>query len=436
MKDVKYKRLLVISHNCFSKTGSNGRTLMNYLKGWPLDKIAQFYIHPQKPDFDICKNYYCMSDRDVLISSFKNKSAGKVVTQEMTEQINYINNNRIKKEKLKNSIVFLAREMIWNLKFWNNKEFEQWLNTFKPEIILFQAGDSGFLFRIAKRIKEKYGAKLVMYNTEGYYFKSKSYLVETKFSNFFYPILHYYFCKEYKKFMNACEMSIYNCTSLRDDYEACISHNNDVIMASSEFTNEELSSNQKKEHHIVYAGNIGLGRHESIIEFAKAVWEIDKNLYIDIYTQISDENIKRQLENSPGIRLHQFVAYKKLQKIILNSEYLLHIENFSEFYRDDLKYAFSTKIADSLASGNCLIIYAPEEIAICRYLTDKDAAVLITSKKELKKKLNQLLSNKDYQHQLKNNGRVLALKNHDILTNRDKFHKKIMEVVDYENITG
>ena len=65
---MEYKKLLVISHNCFSKTGSNGRTLANYLKGWPKEKIAQIYIHPESPDFDICSQYYCISDKDVLKS--------------------------------------------------------------------------------------------------------------------------------------------------------------------------------------------------------------------------------------------------------------------------------------------------------------------------------------------------------------------------------
>ena len=65
MNNENKKRLLVIGHNCFSRTGSNGRTLANFLKGWPKEKLAQLYIHVEQPDFEICENYFCITDSQV-----------------------------------------------------------------------------------------------------------------------------------------------------------------------------------------------------------------------------------------------------------------------------------------------------------------------------------------------------------------------------------
>ena len=53
----EYPRLLVLSNNSFSKSNSNGRTLGSLLQGWPKDKIAQFCISTDGPDFEVCDNY-------------------------------------------------------------------------------------------------------------------------------------------------------------------------------------------------------------------------------------------------------------------------------------------------------------------------------------------------------------------------------------------
>ena len=72
----EYPRILVISNNSFSKTSSNGRSLGNLFIGWPKDKIAQFCISTTEPDYDICDNYYLLTDKS-LLNAFKRFGKGK-----------------------------------------------------------------------------------------------------------------------------------------------------------------------------------------------------------------------------------------------------------------------------------------------------------------------------------------------------------------------
>lgn len=422
---MKYRRLLIISHNCFSKTGSNGRTLANYLQGWPKDELAQFYLHAENPDFDICNQYYCMTDVSIAKSILNRKSAGYVVKNARIANDEFEASSTPKKARMKNSIAFSLREAAWNSYFWNSSGFDNWLNKFSPEVVLVQAGDSGFLFDLAVSISRRFNATIVVYNTEGYYFKKMSYLSENCVSKFFYPALNRRFKKSYDRLVKESQAQIYNCDSLRDDYERVFHTGSRVIMNTSEFTDEDVFSPKKNQ--IIYAGNLGLFRHKSLIEFANALQRVNPDMYVDVYGKSPDEESKQELESCSGIRLHGFISYEELKQKLRESKYLLHIESFEPFYREDLKYAFSTKIADSLAAGACMFVYAPENMAVCQYLKDKNAAVLIMQQEELEYEIERVLSNEEVSDTYARNGRALAKKNHNIQKNRAAFQSVLLE---------
>ena len=419
-----YKRLLVISHNCFSQTGSNGRTLANYLTGWPKESIAQFYIHAEQPDFNICNQYFCMTDSSVLRSIINRKPAGYIVDDKDTN-INTVKAvGQYKKKIIKNSLFFHFRELIWESCFWNSIGFEQWVENFSPEVILVQAGDAGFLFTIAVSISKKYQAPIVIYNTEGYYFKKVSYLSENMVSRPFYRCLNRKFKKSYDKLVHASKAEVYNCDMLRDNYKNIFHNDSRVIMNTSEFTEEDVTIDKKKQ--IIYAGNLGVGRHKSLIEFADALQTVAPDMVVDVYGKAPDDTIKAELKSCSGIKLHDFIPYEELKQKLRESRYLLHVESFASFYKEDLKYAFSTKIADSLAVGSCLFVYAPENKAVIRYLEGKEAAVLITDPKKLEEQISRVLNDDTLSQTYAETGRILAMENHNIKKNRAEFQSVLL----------
>lgn len=429
------KRVLIISHNCLSKTGSNGRTLSNYLIGYPGDKLAQLYIHPEHPDFSVCQHFFCVSDKDVFRSILKRCPAGRPIEDRAEEMHTGKPTQGSGKKAPKNSLVFLLREFAWNHGWWNKKALLAWLDEFQPELILFQAGDAGFLFRLAVKTAERYNIPIVLYNTEGYYFKEKSYLPENPLTNLLYPLLHRYFCKEYQALMQRTALCIYNCDMLMDDYQRAFPHRGMVIMNTSEFADQNLP-HRVQEHRIIYAGNVGVGRYESIIEVAQAAHKLDETLYVHVYASISDPEVRSKLEACDGVRLMGYVSYEELQKLLLESKFLLSVENFNAFYCEDLKYAFSTKIADSLASGNCLIVYAPKTIAVSQYLDGKQAAVLITDPEDLERALGEVLGDEGRRQELAAVGRKLALEHHSLSKNRELFQRCLKKVMSDESVTS
>lgn len=422
---MEYKRLLIISHNCFSKSGSNGRTLANLLYGWPKDKMAQLYIHNELPDFTVNNNYYCITDKDVLNSIIKRCQAGQNVEESTDEGVSRLNSlHQITKASTKNSFVFLLREFAWDSRLWRSDKLYEWIDSFSPEIVLVQAGDAAFLLKIAEKISKKYKASLFVFNTEGYYFKKESYLNETVVSRLFYPVVHYQFVNAYDSLINEAKAVVYNNGILMHDYSNYHFKTSRVIMASSEFADEEPYEN--KINRFVYAGNLGLNRHKSLIELAEVLNSIDNSLKIDVYGTAPTKSVELELSECNSIVMHGFIPYKELQDILRKSKFLVHVESFEPFYREDLKYALSTKVADSLACGACFIVYAPENMAVSQYLKDKKASVLINKRDELYQKLRNVLFDDKCVEIISRNGRALAMKNHSLHQNREAFQKLLL----------
>lgn len=419
-----YKRLLVISHNCFSQAGSNGRTMANLLFGWPKDKVAQLYIHKELPDYTVSDNYFCITDKDVLNSILKRCQAGKSFEAPSDVDVSQVRSLPQKKPSSKNSIIFLLREFAWSSGLWRNEKLYEWIDGFSPEIVLVQAGDAAFLFKLAEKICKRFNSSLFVFNTEGYYFKKKSYLNETVVSRLFYPIVHKNFVKAYDSLISKAKAVVYSNDTLMRDYFDSQHKISRVIMTSSEFADEDLYEN--KINRFVYAGNLGLMRHKGLIEFAEALNSIDKNLVVDVYGTAPTKSVDLELSACSSIVMHGFVHYKDLLDILRKSRFLIHVESFDPFYCDDLKYAFSTKVADSLACGACFIVYAPENMAVSQYLKDKKAAVLINKRDELYQKLRNVLFDDKYVEMISRNGRALAMKNHSLHQNREAFQKLLL----------
>ena len=112
-----------------------------------------------------------------------------------------------------------------------------------------------------------------------------------------------------------------------------------------------------------------------------------------------------------------------------DSDLLVHVENFSDFYRKDLQYAFSTKIADSLAMGVGFLLYAPPEVACSKYLKDNKAAFVVSDKDELFKTLKTLTENPEECRRYSQTARNLAEKNHNFTNNANRFQEVLREVV-------
>lgn len=414
-------KVLVFSNNIFSLSDSNGRTLGNFFKGWPKKHIAQFCINANDPNFEICDNYYYVSDYQALISflGFKKNITGKLNKNVREQTTN--RRNRFQKTVFKSII----RNIIWNSYRWKNDTFKAWHESFNPDIILLQNGDSYFMLKIATDLAKEKDIPLVIYNSEGYYFKNYNFMKNTFAAKFWYKLYIYLYRKQFDKTINHAKFSIYSNDMLKTDYDKIFNKPSSVI-----YTSSNIIFKRKKWNNDVpifsYVGNLNLGRHYGLIEIARALQKIDSNFTLNVYGKALSEDVINSFKDCAGINYKGFVSYSEVIDIIYTSDVLVHVEKFSQYSELDLKYSFSTKIADILSSGTNFFIYAPDSLAGIQYLMKNECAWVATDSKTLEYLIYRMMNDSNQREYILNNAQKVARNFHDINVN-SKIFKKILE---------
>ena len=414
--DNNLPRVLVVSHTPFTKSNSMGSTLASYFKEYDCNKLAQFFIKDMQPDIPVCNKYYMVTDSELVQKikhPFKTK-VGRVVTlgEKKDTACDSSSNSPAQKNR---AFGLVLRNILWSTKLYNTKRFKQWVKEFNPELILIQPGDFAYIIKIAIKLSKKFNVPLVMHQSEAYYLKPN----ESR--SLIYRIYRHNFNRTLKKAMRRSSFCVYLCDALKKDYDKHFTTPSVVIYKSTDtkIDNEHKDTSAVK---FIYGGNLGkkVGRAEPLLEIGKALKKLGYS--IDVYTASKGEHLK-ELNEQNGIIMHDAVPYDELKRLEGESSFIIHIENQSEFHIKDKKYAFSTKIADMLASGKCSIIYGSSQIAGIKYFKENDLGLVIENKDELESKLKDIIEDKSKRDFYIENAKKFAEKNHDPVKNCHRFNE-------------
>lgn len=398
------KRILVISNAAFSNTDSNGRTVANMFLGYEKESLAQFCTYGT-PEFSVCDNFYRVTDGEALKSFLKQREFGGIVKNTDSSFNAVPNAKRGKKTPLK----LLLRETAWKYGGWWGEKFKGWIKEFSPEVIFICVANNAFMLNIATKIAKCYNIPIVVYSTEDYYFKDYNYI--TKKPSLFYKIYLAKLRKAYKNMEPLVVKGIFNTPFLAELYAKEFSYPCEYVFAKSNIDFIDNSIAKKEDNkRISYLGNMGVGRHKALIEIANALVEINPQYRLDLYGKIPNEEIKREFENCRGINYKGFVSYSEVVEIMHNSDLLIHAECDDEFYKKDLKYAFSTKIADSICSGTPFLIYADASLAETRFLIEEKCGFVVTERELLKEILISALSDSEKRKAIIKNAQAASKK--------------------------
>jgi len=422
----KSPNLLVIANNSLSENNSNGRTLAGFLKGWDKESIAQIYISGEIPSSKVCDNFFQITDGAVLKGLFRKNTIGKQVFN--TVEINN-NSNTKKLSKGKSILKIVFRDLLWGTNVWWNKKLKNWLGDFSPDILLFFAGESVFTYKMAMKIAKYCDIPIVVYNSEGYYFKEKNYLKNSGvISELIYPIFHSNFKRIFKKLMKKAVHTVYINDKLKNDYDKALN-----LPSTTIYTASDVQLCCKKEQNscpvVSYLGNLGVGRHIALVEIAEVLNEINSDYKLNVYGKIPNDDVKKAFDNCSAINYCGVVPYSEVIEIMHKSDLLVHGESYDDFTVWDLKYAFTTKIADTLSCGTCFFVYAPEELACTEYLLKNECACVVTDKNQLRVTLEELLNDIELRERYIKKGLEIAEKNHNSKKNCEKFQKILIDAV-------
>lgn len=421
-----YPRILIVSNNCLSKSDSNGRTLGNFVSLWPRDSIAQFCIHDQNKDWDVCTNFYAISDMQAVKAFLLGKKLDGRKTfseEELVKKDSIVGQKTVSRTPAS----MLLRDAAWASMRWKNEMFDTWVNDFKPEVVILQAGDLPAFYDIAVRIAKERKIPLVIYNSEEYYFKDYCYFGQDTSFKWLYPIFHNKLKKSVRNALNYAAGSIYISDYLKNLYDNEFGKRSITLMTSAtEDVESDTAADEGNPQDIIYGGNLGIGRHKALIDIGNALQEINLKLKIDVYGKCDNPKIVRELNNCSGINYMGMIPYGELQKRTRAARLLVHVESMKPYYVRDIKYGFSTKIADSLASGVPFFVYASSDLTSVQYLSENKCAIIATDEKQLVDKLKCALFDERIRNRCITNARQIAAMNHNLEKNEEGFYEFVI----------
>lgn len=426
MDNKKIPRLLIVSVNALRKGGSNGKVLTEMLGGWPKEKVAQFFMHDEQPDFDVCENFFCVTDNDALYSFKTGKPRFKIIKEKVITEKRKCDAQIAREPRKRNALTLLLRDIIWNSKRWQCEAFWKWIEDFSPEAILLQAGASSYSHNIAVQVAKKYKLPIAIFNTENYYLKDYNYLKGYGW-DFVYPLYKWECDRAFRKLMKASSLEIYTNEVLDEQYYEAF-HRHGVLI----YQGSTLEPMPHKAHDIplfTYAGNLGVNRHKPLIELAQALQTISSDYFLDVYGKTPNDDIKKELESGKGIRYKGMVPYDEVLRVTEDSDYMIHAESSDPFWIRDLNAAFSTKISDILKAGKCLILYSDKSFACSKFVESNDCGCLITNKAQLVEKIKGLIENPELQAKYRENALIAAEKYLDSKKNSADFIEAISKFV-------
>lgn len=406
------KKVLIISNEAFSDVSSNGRTMKNMLFCVPKENLAQFYIHGT-PDVDFCAQYYGVSDSDALRAFLFCKRRPK-------SEGGHTGAGKSDKTPKRNYRNLVLRNAIWQSMRWWTREFDAFLDTFGPDVVLLQAGDAPFMYKIAKRIARKYGAKLMMFNTENYVLKKRMYAAKPGDSLFWHNILMKSLKRQYGSFMERADFCAYCTEYLEEIYQEKYPHpgKSAVFYTGTEMKDCAGLAEKGSEISLVYCGNLGVGRVQPLCTVAEILKKVASDGKLVIYGKFTSEEEKLRLCGYENVEYRGFVSYEEIPYILSKATLVLHCENPERL--EDLKAAFSTKIADCLACGIPFLVFADRGYPFVQYLDKNMAAHIAEEEQELKMILESCKADQEYAARFVSNAKRLAANNHCAKRNSER----------------
>lgn len=407
-------RVLIVSHNVFGKTNNMGKTLLSYFSGFRPEEIAQFYIHSEAPaDDSVCWNYYRFTDKDALKSilpfrgygtsfargDIRTDAAGSGSASGIAEAAYQFGKKRT-------AGIFAARNLLWKLSRWDTKAFWNWVDDFGPDVIFFASGDYSFAYDIALAAADHTGKPLVVLCVDDFYLYNRN--ENTALGR----LAHRMFMKTVRRTMaRASELYVIS-DSMKREYEKLFGKNCRVLHTPA----EEKEAPSRMPGQISYIGNLGLKRYQQLVRMGRALKELadaDCPRMIDVYSGERSPEILKTLTEENGIRFHGMISAEEVLEVMGRSMAVIHTEAFDADTVPIVRFSVSTKIAESLMYGPCLIAFGPAGIASMDYLKENDAAFVINDPDKLRDSLRQVLTDNALRQRIVENARGLARKNHN-----------------------
>ena len=416
-------RILVFTMTSWnSKVGAN--TWQSLVSHYNSEDLANIYLRDEIPDSQVCSRYFCISENRVIksIVNRKIKTGRKITAQplstaEKSQDLQAHNQRYAKMKKKRRYSMLLARELLWKCGKWHTNELDAFLDEFKPDIILH--GMDGYIHmnRIVRFAINRTGAKAIGYIWDDNFTYKQSKKIG-------YKVYRYFQRRSLKKL--AKQTDSFFAITPKTKSEADSFFGIDCTVLSKPLNRAVEAEDYEAISfplHMLYTGNLLIGREKSLQKISSALKELNKEqtmLVLDVFTQthLTDEYLE-QVQNE-FCRIHPPISQAEVLELQKNSDVLLFLEDMSD---DNLmaRLSFSTKITDYFSAGKCIFAIGNRDLAPMEYFSGTESAIVANCDEEISSGLDKLLHRDELAKYAKNAARC-GMENHN--------EKKILRTFD------
>lgn len=416
-------RVLVVSHEPWNSHNNGGNVLSNIFEGFE-GEFRQIYCSAGLPNNNICKEYYQLTDKMIIDNVLKRKETGKTFNIDDLPKTN--NDEQFEKNSKKRrwQLIFLAREIIWQLAKIDNEKFISFIKDYNPDVIFAPCYGNPRMLRLTRTIAKYTDAPIISYVSDDLY----SYRV-INYNPLFW-IRRWNLRRNVRKTFKYYKL-VYTMTKEQlDEYFNIFKVPMKILMKSC---NVPTKHTFKKPYKLIYAGNLYLGREDILINIANVIKRLNKyniNFVLNIFSGSTIPQEKYDILND-GVNtiFNGLISADKLIEEYKNSDIALHVESFSKENALNTRLSFSTKITDCLESGCATMAICPSINAGFKYLQDENCAICISNVEDIEKTFSEILENPLILEEYANKAKAVIIKNHDKNTNLTMIQNDFKEVL-------
>lgn len=408
-------RILIVSGTPFRNDTNLGKTLCTLFSDYGADELAQLYFSPQNPNVPKCDSYYQISEEQLLKSCFGivKKRCGRIINKAQIsgEGQSVESHPKAILSLRNNTFVSLMRDYLWQISLIKTRKLKKWLQDIKPTALFFLMPEDIKSSRIIEYVVNVCHCPTVMFVTDDYYndFKLNSGILR-----------RWYFIKRQKSLDHLCKNLKYvvGCSELASkEFGKKYNVPYETLFTPSGPDYLELPIHINTDTPVIfrYFGNLGLERWKPLVELGLAIASYnngEQKAILEVYSNLRSPEAIAQLNIPNGCIFKGWAQGEEYMKLLQEADVAVHVESFSEEMCRRTRLSVSTKIADYLGAGKCILGIGRADLASIQHL--QDVACVVNNPEDMRERLFLLIEDVDYRQQLSIKAREKAIKQHGI----------------------
>jgi glycosyltransferase involved in cell wall biosynthesis len=438
-----YPKVLIIGQS-FDRITGGGITLSNLFAGWDRNRIAVVSFNIDTTQTSICTNCYQIGndekrwcfpfnylERKVVSGSTAYSKQHSDTKHSNTQVVHTKLRQMTMRELLKNtflsSLHFIGiYNVLYELRV--SERFIAWVQDFKPDMIYTQLSTLA-LIRFIDELHRLIGVPIAIHIMDDW---PETIASRGMLSVYWKKVID----REFRALIYKSSVLMSISQAMNEQYK--IRYGQDFIPFHNPINLSHWSRYSKADwsydgtFKILYAGRVGLGVYNALLDIVEAVdrlIDLGYDIIIEIQSTNLSEQAKRRLQGFKNVIINPILRYEQLPQKLTSMDLLVIPMDFDLRGLKFIRLSMPTKASEYMASGTPVLVYAPEETALSIYAKNERWGYVVNSRcsVQLCNAIKELYSNKPLREKLGSRALELAQKNHDAVEVRKEFHKVLID---------